>query len=348
MEPRDRHCLLKGLGLLLIGCAAALLVDACMAAPVHLELVATIPLSGVKGRIDHLAADPDRHRLFVAALGNDTVEVIDTRGRTRHTIAGLGQPQGLLYVPGSDRLIIANGGAGRADIVDATSLQVVERIPGLDDADNVRWSPTDGIAIVGYGKGKGGLRLIDPASRQSRGDIRLPGHPESFQLDPVTQRIYVNVPSTHAVVVVDLATRRAVARWETPDASSNFPMALDVQGRRVFVAARSPAVLLVYDADSGNVLSRLPICGDADDVFFDDDRKHVYVVCGEGRVDVVREDGRNRFSVEQSVATAQGARTGLFVPAEGSLFVAAPAGSGLPARVLVYTVTSRTAPATPR
>jgi DNA-binding beta-propeller fold protein YncE len=346
MEARDQHRLLTTLGMLLIGCGLALLARAGMAAPVPLQLVATIPMPGVKGRIDHLAADSDRHRLFVAALGNDTVEVLDTRGRTRHTIAGLGAPQGLLYVPDSDQLVIANGGAGRVDIVDATSLEFVERIPGLDDADNVRWSPADRIAIVGYGKG--GLRLIDPASGQSRGDIRLPGHPESFQLDPVTHRVYVNVPAAHAVVVVDLATRRAVARWETPYASSNFPMALDVQGRRLFVAARSPAVLLVYDADTGSIVSRLPVCGDADDVFFDDDRKRVYVVCGEGRVDVVRQEMTNRFSVEQSVATAQGARTGLFVPAEGSLFIAAPARGKLPARVLVYSVTSRTAPATPR
>jgi hypothetical protein len=180
--------------------------------------------------------------------------------------------------------------------------------------------------------------VLDGDTWQSRGDIRLPGHPESFQLDPVTRRAYVNVPSAHAVVVVDLASQRAVGRWETPYASANYPMALDVRGRRLFVAARAPAVLLVYDVDVGNVVARLPIGGDADDLYFDADSQRVYVVCGEGRVDVIRREPGNRYVLEQSLASAAGARTGLFVASQGKLYVAAPSRSDKVARVLVYAV----------
>ena len=150
------------------------------AATPPLELVSTIPMPGVQGRIDHLAADPAHHRLFVAALGNDTVEVLDTASRRGASVRGFGAPQGVLFLPESNRLIIANGGANRMDIVDAASLRVVGRIDGLEDADNVRFDAAARTVLVGYGKGA--LRIVDAASGQSGGDIALPGHPESFQL----------------------------------------------------------------------------------------------------------------------------------------------------------------------
>ena len=306
------------------------------AAPPALELVATFPLANVKGRIDHLDADPAHHRLFVAALGNDTVEVLDTEHNERHTIAGLDEPQGVLYVPGQDRLVIANGRAARVDFVDATSLQTVQRITGLDDADNVRWLSASHRVMVGYGAGA--LRTLDPATGESAGDIALPGHPESFQVDPARHRVYVNVPSAHAIVVVDLQAQRAVARWPTPQASANFPMALDLQSRRLFVAARSPAVLLVYDLETGNVVDRLAIGNDADDVYFDARRKRVYVICGAGKVDVIGAMSPDKYALEESVSTSARARTGLFVAEESRLYVAAPASGQSPARLLAYRV----------
>jgi hypothetical protein len=115
-------------------------------------------------------------------------------------------------------------------------------------------------------------------------------------------------------------------------------MALDEKGRRLFVGARSPATLLVYDIDSGKVVARLSIGKDTDDLFFDAERKRLYVICGEGKVDVIRQETPDRYVVEGSIDTAPGARTGLFVPEERTLYVAAPASRASPARVLVYRV----------
>jgi len=113
-------------------------------------------------------------------------------------------------------------------------------------------------------------------------------------------------------------------------------MALDEKGRRLFVGTRSPAMMLVYDIDSGNVIAKLPIGGDTDDIFFDMERKRVYVVCGEGRIDIFRAESPDRYASEGSIPTAPRARTGLFVPEEGKLYVAAPAIGASAARVLVY------------
>src|SRR5206468_4420186 len=99
-----------------------------------------------------------------------------------------------------------------------------------------------------------------------------------------------------------------------------------------------PSVLLVYDTDSGKVVQKVPIGGDTDDVFFDAQRKRIYVVCGEGRVDVIRQDGPDRYAAENSIQTAPRARTGLFVAEDSTLYVAAPATGTTPARLLVYRV----------
>jgi DNA-binding beta-propeller fold protein YncE len=313
--------------------AAFVLPPTGAAAPPLLDLVATHSLAGVRGRIDHFAVDAAGHRIFVAALGNDTVEVLDTRGAAHRSLAGFGEPQGVAYLPDQRRLFIANGSADRVDVLDA-SFAVIRRIEGLADADNVRIAADGKTILAGYGKGA--LAIIDGASATVRAHIALPGHPESFQVEKGSSRVYVNVPAVHAVVVADLASRSVVATWPVPQAARNFPMALDEAAHRLFVGARSPAVMLVYDTHSGRVVARVPIGGDTDDLFFDAQRKRIYAICGEGRVDVVKQEDADRYTREASIDTAPGARTGLFVPEEGELYVAAPARGTRPARILVY------------
>ena len=137
---------------------------------------------------------------------------------------------------------------------------------------------------------------------------------------------------------IDRAKQAVVATWDVPGAESNYPMALDESERRLFVGARKPAVLLVYDIDSGKVVAKQPIGGDTDDIFFDPEDKRLYVICGEGRIDIVRQENPDRYSLERTVRTAPRARTGLFVPEEGRLYVAAPATGTSPARLLAYRV----------
>lgn len=302
-----------------------------------LERVATIEMPGVKGRIDHFAADLAHHRLFVAALGNDTVEVLDLEhDRRQKSLRGFHEPQGIGYVASDNRLYVANAGGG-VDLLDGTSFAVLRHLGDLDDADNVRYDARGGRVFVGYGSGA--LRMLEAKSAQPRGDIPLAGHPESFQLEASGPRVFVNVPTARHVAVLDRAKGQVVATWPAP-ARANFPMALDEQGRRLFVGARSPAAMLVYDIDKGSLVASVDIGGDTDDLFYDPRRKLVYVICGEGRVDVLRANG-GRYLREQSVKTAPRARTGLFVPEDGRLYVAAPARAGAPARVLVYRIDER-------
>lgn len=292
-----------------------------------------IPLGAVSGRIDHLAIDVKRQRLFVAELGNDSIGVVDlAAGKTLTTIPGFKEPQGIAYEPASDSLFVANGGDGSVRILRADDLTLLNRIELGADADNVRVDPARGRVVVGYGNGR--LAVIDAARRARLADIQLKAHPEGFQLTASGTRAFVNVPDAGQIQLVDLARGEAIGGLPTRSHRGNFPMAFDEQSRRVVVVFRSPARLLVLGADDQAIITDLATCGDADDVFIDAKRRRIYVICGEGLIDVFEEHGSG-FAPLAQMATSSGARTGLFVPALDRLLVAARAGWTEPASIWV-------------
>jgi hypothetical protein len=304
------------------------------AAEPPLVLERTIALHGVRGRIDHLAVDLGRKRLLVAELGNNSVDAIDlTAGTVVHRISGLREPQGVGYAERADVILVANAGDGSVRLFNAADFAPAGSIPLDGDADNIRIDPRSGLAVVGYGRG--GLAVIDPGSRAKIADIRLPAHPEAFQIDPQTGHAYANIPDAHEIAVVDLDARRVVASWPMRNATANFPIALDPAQSLLASVFRSPPSLLLLDVKTGVERQRLPVCGDADDVFFDTSRARVYVSCGAGELATF-----HRASVWQAlepVHTASGARTSLFVPQLDRLFVAERAGLlGSDAAIGVY------------
>ena len=300
-----------------------------------LVLERTIPLDGVEGRIDHMAVDLGRKRLFVAELGNDTVDAIDLdSGKVVHRLTGLGEPQGVAYLPGSDLLVVANGDDGSVRMFQGEDLAPAGSIALGGDADNVRVDPGTGRVLVGYGDGA--LAIIDPLRRSRIGDVELAAHPESFQLDPQAGRVFVNLPDARQIAVIDLASRRPVASWTVPGLRSNFPMALDEGASALAVVYRDPPRLVLINPRSGAVIQNLETCGDADDVFFDAKRQRIYVSCGSGAVDVVRKDATGLHPVDR-IETSSGARTSLFVPELDRLFVGVRAGwLGSKASILVF------------
>jgi len=282
-----------------------------------------------------MAFDPGRKRLMVAELGNGTVDVVDViAGALLHRITGLREPQGVGYAERADVILIANAGDGSVRLFSAKDFTAAGSIALGDDADNVRIDPRNGFAVVGYGSG--GLALIDPVAHAKIADIRLPAHPEGFQIDSATGRTYINIPDARQIAVVDLDARRVVATWPTRDARANFPMALDPSQSLLAAVFRSPPVLVVLNPATGIERQRLPICGDADDVFFDPPRKRAYVSCGSGEVAVL-EQGAAEWRTLAAVRSASGARTSLFVPELDRLFVVERAGLlGSEAAIRVY------------
>jgi DNA-binding beta-propeller fold protein YncE len=303
-----------------------------------LRRVQKIPLPGVHGRIDHLAVDPSDGRLFVAALENNTLEVVDLRsGKRVDQVGGLQEPQGVSYIPNTHRLIVSEGGGSSADIYDAGSLKLIDRVELGSDPDNVRYDPATERAYIGYGGGAdSALAVIDLKTGTKISDIKLSGHPESFQLEKNGERIFVNVPDSGAVEVVNREKGAVVATWPIKGASENFPMALDEADHRLFVGTRSPARLLVLDTETGKTVANVGSVGDADDIFYDAKAKRIYVSGGAGAIRVFAQKDANRYVLLGDVSTAEGARTSLFVPESRKLYVAVPDYSGQQPAIRVY------------
>jgi DNA-binding beta-propeller fold protein YncE len=300
-------------------------------APLVLER--TIVLKDVTGRIDHLAADPAHGRLFVAELGNGSVEAVDLKsGTVLGRIAGLHEPQGLAYLPAQDELIVAGGGDGLVRFFRAADLAPVGSLALGEDADNVRVDAPTGHVVVGFGSGA--LAVIDPATRKVLVTAPLPAHPEGFQLDG--GRAYVNLPGARSIRVLDLATGRPLAVWPNGWMSSNYSLALDPNAALIATVYRVPPTLAIIDIGTGARRQTAATCADVDDVFFDHGRRRIYAVCGSGAVDVFGAEAKGYARLAR-VPSRGGARTGFFAPQFDRLFVAAraPAGSR-DAAILVF------------
>lgn len=302
---------------------------------VPLKLKQTIPLLGVEGRIDHFAADPSGQRLFVCALGNNSLEVIDLRkGERVHSITGLAAPQGVGYAPEVSRLFVANDKGGICKIYDGKSFQTVGELNLEDDADNVRYDEVRKKFYVGFGSG--GIAVVNAADGKQVGSIKVGAHPEAFHLEKNGSRIFVNVPNSRHVVVIDRDKNEVIARWKTDLAFANFPMGLDEANHRLLAGCRLPPTLIVLNTDSGNVTAKLNISDDVDDIFYDAKRHRVYAICGAGEIDVIQQTDPNTYKILTKIDTAKGARTGLFVPDQDTLFVAVPHRGSQQAEVRGY------------
>src|SRR5246127_5218257 len=312
---------------------------ATMAVPsaAPLKLKQTIPLSGVEGRIDHFAFDPAGDRLFVCALGNNTVEVIGLRkGEPLRSITGLGTPQGVAYVPELDRVFVANDKGGMCRIYDGKSFQTVGELNLEDDADNVRYDEATKKIYIGFGSG--GIAAVNAADGKQVGSIKLNAHPEAFQLEKNGSRIFVNVPNSRHVAVIDRDKGEVIATWKTDLAFGNFPMALDEANHRLFVGCRLPSKLVVLNTDSGNVVVKIDISGDPDEVFYDNKHHRIYTICGAGKINILDQIDPNTYAVSTKIDTADGARTGLFVPERHALFVAIPHRGSQDAEIREYEI----------
>lgn len=321
--------------LLLILISVAMLTLQSRAADESLTLVRTIDLPRVEGRIDHLGFDAANQRLYVAALGNNTVEVLDVKAGTHlKSLPGFREPQGIAVAADAKVVAVANGQGEGVQFLSADDWRPGAMVRLGDDSDNVRYDVAAKRVYVGYESGA--LAAIDPRTAGVLGQAKLAGHPESFQLERSGSRIFVNVPTANQIAVVDRTSMKVAATWPVRTAKANFPMALDESNHRVFIGCRRPAKALVFDTATGKEISSFDIVGDTDDLFYDSARKRLYVSGGEGYVDVIQDLGGNRFSRIAHIATAPGARTSLFVAEQNRLYLAVPHRGNQKSEVRVY------------
>jgi YVTN family beta-propeller protein len=315
---------------LLLGCSNA------QTPATSLKLEKTVDLPNVNGRIDHLAVNLKKQIVYIAALGNNTVEVVDLKiGKVIHTIKNLEEPQGVVYIPENNSIFVSNGGNGECEAYNADSFEKIASVKLSDDADNIRYDSINKLLYIGYGEGA--IAKIDATTFKVVTDIQFSGHPESFQIDKTAPKIYVNIPDERKIDVIDLEKKPATVEWNVAEAKANFPMALDETNHRLFVGCRHPAKLLIVDTETGKTISSFGIHGDVDDIFYSSYSKKIYLSCGDGYIDIFRQTDKDTYLSSGTVFTHSGARTSLFIPELNKLIVAVPSGFNGKASLLIYT-----------
>lgn len=268
----------------------------------------TIPVGG-EGGWDYLTVDPQTHRLFVPR-STHTLVIDANSGKTLGDISGQKSAHGVALVPEVGRGFISDGGGDGAVIVfDLKSYAVLGKIPAEPDADGIIYDPALKRVLVVSGD-KGVLMSfspqIDPAKGKIDPPIELGGSPEFLAADGAG-KVYVNLMDKDAVAVVDMKARKVVARWPVAPGGTPVGMALDTHKHQLYIGGRRPAKLVVMSTEDGKVLSALPIGQGVDATKIDSGE--IFVSCRDGSLTVARETSPGKFSVEQVVKTAVGART---------------------------------------
>jgi DNA-binding beta-propeller fold protein YncE len=326
------------LAALSLGCSAFSQSQSSAAEGPPLLLVQEIPLPHVEGRIDHFTFDAKRKRVIGAALGNNTVEVVDTfAGRDIRSIPGAANPQGVAFAGDLNKLFVANGADGKLRVYDGESFSLLKTLDIGEDADNVRYDPGEKRVYVAYGGDDvGGIAVIDAANGERLDDAaKLDAHPESFQIASSKQVIYANIATKAKVVKIDRTTHK-VTDWPLKTGKANYPMALDEADHRLFVVTRKPAQLVVLDTETGSMIASLPCVHDSDDVYYDTGRKRIYAPGGEGFVSVIQQLDPDHYRPLAKVPTTVGARTGLWYEKRDRLYLAVPATAKQGAALWVY------------
>ncbi|MGH9376453.1 MAG: YncE family protein [Terriglobia bacterium] len=310
--------------------------------PPPLILTGSIPLPGAEGRFDHFSFDPSR-RVFLSALGSNTEEVINIVMDVRsHSITGIPEPQGVVYVPEFNKLFVASR-RGKLYIYDGTSFHLITAIDFHGDVDNLRYDAAEKRVYAGYGDGDAAaIRMVDAKTNQLLSEEYKTGaHPESFQLETSGPNIYVNLPDLNQIAVINRTTH-AITRWHL-SLEENFPMALDEGDHRLFVVTRTPPRLAVFDTASGHMVASLPCVADSDDMYYDAAGKRIYVSGGAGFLGVFQQKSPDQYQLLVKIPTPLGARTSGYFGKIGKkhvnrFYLAVPASATREAEVLVYTV----------
>ena len=298
-----------------------------------LESVGAIALPGVKGGFDLMAADAPGQRLFLAAEENGSLEILDLKARTRlKSIGAMDEPKWVVYRPESHRLYVSNGD-GKVRTFDSNTYAPGRIFEFREKANNLRFDAATGELFVGIGKKFGALAIINTHTDTLGSEIPLANFPKQFDFDG--DRIYVNVPTANHIAVVSRAQGKVIATWPVRAAKDNIPMGFDRASHRLFVGCES-GKLAVFDSATGREITSLDISAEPDGVHYDAKRHLIYVSCGAGFIDVIRQQDADHYARLEQIPTAKGAATSLFVAELDRLYVAVPAQDTTPAELRIF------------
>jgi hypothetical protein len=264
---------------------------------------------GGEGGWDYLTVDSASHRLFVPR-GTHTMVIDAESGKTLGDIPGQKTAHGVAIVAEAGRGFISDGGGEGAIIIfDLKTYATLGKITAQPDADGIIYDPAVGRVLVVSGD-RGTLMSFKPDIDPTNGRIETPinlGGKAEFLASDGNGKIYINLEDKDTVAVVDFKARKVIARWPVAPGGSPVGMSIDTKTHRLFIGCRKPQKLIIMSADTGKVLSDLPIGGGVDAT--KSDAGQAFASCRDGSLAVVRETSPGKFDIVQTVKTPVGART---------------------------------------
>jgi DNA-binding beta-propeller fold protein YncE len=311
-----------------------------------LELVQTIPMPGVVGRLDHLGVDVQGGRLFAAALGDrqNTVEVIDLKlGKRISSIRGQSMPQGVFYSADFKKLFVANGKDGTVKIFSGDNFALLASLSIGGNADHVGYDQATKDLYVGTSIPNlraGELAIIDTQTNKQIGSIQTESRPGGIKIERSGSRIFVTLGGVPKIGIIDREKRQVTATWPLTGVPSVVALALDERHHRLFGGTRNPSMLIVLDTESGKQIAQLEGVEGIDDVWYDAERDRVYASGGRGVtagfIYVYQQTDASRYELSAKVPTRANAQTSIWVPELNRLCVSASANDGEEAAILVF------------
>jgi DNA-binding beta-propeller fold protein YncE len=262
-----------------------------------------------------------------------------------HTIPSFGNPHSILYRADRNRLFVSDGGIGSLRIFDATTYRELKSIKLELDADGIGYDDKSGYLYVSNGGDAAGkeysfISIIDTVREEKVGDIRIeaPGL-EAMLIDHANNRLYINLPESSSIAVVDLQKRTVIATWPLTRGKKNMAFAFDPERSLLYVGCRDTDVrgsIVIVKTQTGKELTRLPIGGWVDSMFYDPETNRIYASSGVGEVFTYERQPDGTYKALEPVDTAVMAKTSLYSPDLHRLFVSVPHLGGTVAKVLVF------------
>jgi len=337
-----RLCAADAFAVSWIGLIGIILAVPPPGADAPLRLIQRISLPNVEGRLDHFDADVKGQRLFVAGLGDGSLEVVDLRaGKLVRSIPGFKKPQGVAYVRELNKLFVASGNDGMLRVFRGNTLELLQTLPLAMGANRVAYDAATKTIYVGYGGKDAGqdyglIGIVDTKDDKLAGDVKVSAHPAEVLLEKSGSKIFAAIYPADRVEVIDRNKREKIASWPVPDASHPGVMDLDEANHRLFISGTSQH-LTILDSDLGKVVANLPCVDDADGLFFDATHKRIYVT-GDGFLDAFKQVDANHYQRLARIPTGVGAGTSLLVPELGRFYVAVPHEGKQAAEIQVFEV----------
>jgi DNA-binding beta-propeller fold protein YncE len=282
------------------------------------RLLKTIPVPG-DGGWDYLAVDEAARRVYVSH--GTQVEVLDAdSGEVKGKVPDTPGVHGIALAPGLGRGFTSNGRANTVTIFDLKTLEKLGEVKTGRNPDSILYDPAT-RQVFAFNGGSASATVIDAAKGTVAGTIEVGGRPE-FAVSDGAGLVFVNIEDKDELLKIDARERKVLERWPLAPGKTPASLALDGRNRRLFVGCRNK-LLAVVNADSGKVITTVPVGEGVDATAYDAEAGLVFSACGDGTVTVVRQDGPDKYRVMETVKARPGSKTlaldakthRLFIPA---------------------------------